>query len=486
MSGEEDIRGADSDEGGSPVDRLVYENAWQCMYVVKDTTNGGSWKCMAPGCSIYNEPRKGLNAFKVMHHYNGTPKMGIAACTGDVATNVKQAMRDLLNMKLRKKEARAQGENQFRDELDDMQDIFLSDYNGMPVAGSATATGTVSSPGTGTIQRAASKAGSGSGSIFSERKRPPPNELLNLSKPKSQKSLHSVFSSSFGLNRARGRSLKQMTLTGNPIDPDAPAKMDVAFSHAIHSHLLPEHLGECPLWQKIIDIARTLPPNYELPARYKVGGKLLDTIHRGSYTKSVESLLKEARTFGIVVYGDGATVGKFPLFNFLGAGVNNPYALLAIIDQSDQAATGKKKDASYIAQLALPIIAELEAKEDHLNRKHAGIVDMLAFDGAKQVQNAGDIIAKHYPRITVVHGAEHAVSLFFKDVFEKVDVFKIIAKLNRKLRNVFGSTRHAPSAMFRVESKKHFGGRAVGFVKPSDVRYVSGCVHVDTMCCEVT
>ena len=481
MSGEGDIRGADRDEGESPNDRLVYDNVWQCRYVVKD---GATWKCMAPGCSIYNQPRKGHNAFKVMHHYNGTPKMGIAPCTGDVASNVKQAMRDLLTMKLRKKEARIQGENQFKSELDDMQANFLSDYSGKMVVDSATTTGTMSSPGS--IQRATSKANSGSGLIFSARKRPPPDEPVDLTTSKSQKSSHSKTAASFGLNRARGRGLKQMTLTGNTIDPDAPAKMDVAFAHAIHSHLLPENLGECPLWQKVIEIARTLPPNYELPARFKVGGKLLDTIHHGSYNKAVQSLLKEARTFGVVVYGDAATVGKFPLFNFLGAGVNNPYALLAIIDQSDQAATGKKKDASYVAQLALPIIAKLEAQEDHLNRKHAGIVDMLAFDGAKQVQNAGDIIAQHYPRITVVHGAEHAVSLFFKDVFEKVDVFKIIAKLNRKFRNVFGSIRHAPSAMFREESKKHFRGRAVGFVKPSDVRYVGSCVHLDTMICAVT
>ena len=50
----------------------------------------------------------------------------------------------------------------------------------------------------------------------------------------------------------------------------------------------------------------------------------------------------------VCVYGDMATIGKFPLFNFLGAGVNNPYDLLAIVDQSDQVAASKKKKMLHI------------------------------------------------------------------------------------------------------------------------------------------
>ena len=96
----------------------------------------------------------------------------------------------------------------------------------------------------------------------------------------------------------------------------------------------------------------------------------------------------------------------------------------------------------------------------------------MAFDGASNVQKTGQIIAKHYPRVTVINDAEHIVALFFKDVFEKVKVYKFIKKINRKLRNVFGSTRHAPTAMFRAESKKHFGGRSIGFIKTTDVRWV--------------
>ena len=142
------------------------------------------------------------------------------------------------------------------------------------------------------------------------------------------------------------------------------------------------------------------------------------------------------------------------------------------MDQSDQAAAGEKKDAAYIARLALPIIAKLEATKDQFDRNLNGVVDMVAFDGAKNVQNAGMIIATHHPQVTVVHGAEHVASLFFKDVFEHVVEYQLIGKLNKKIRNVFGSTRHATTAMFREESKNHFGNRAIGFIKPSECRLV--------------
>ena len=74
--------------------------------------------------------------------------------------------------------------------------------------------------------------------------------------------------------------------------------------------------------------------------------------------------------------------------------------------------------------------------------------------------------------MTVIHGAEHVVALFFNDVFGKVKVYKMIAKINRRLRNVLGSTRHAPTAMLRAESKKYSGARSIGFIKTTDARWV--------------
>ena len=40
------------------------------------------------------------------------------------------------------------------------------------------------------------------------------------------------------------------------------------------------------------------------------------------------------------------------------------------------------------------------------------------FDGASNVQLAGELLKIRYPKIIVMRGVEHTVSLFFNDVFK--------------------------------------------------------------------
>ncbi len=84
-------------------------------------------------------------------------------------------------------------------------------------------------------------------------------------------------------------------------------------------------------------------------------------------------------------------------------------------------AKGRKKDAKYIARLLKPNISQIEQTKDPNNQKtdHQGVVDLVLFDGASNVQNAGKLVSITYLHITVLHGAEHIVSLFFKDMFTK-------------------------------------------------------------------
>ena len=101
---------------------------------------------------------------------------------------------------------------------------------------------------------------------------------------------------------------------------------------------------------------------------------------------------------------------------------------------------------------------------------YAGVVDLLYFDGASNVQKAGHIIEKRYPRITSACAAEHTTSLFFSCVFNKIPEYTALCNFAKKLRNVFGSTRHGPASMFKKYSKKHNRGITIGFIKPSDCR----------------
>ena len=145
-----------------------------------------------------------------------------------------------------------------------------------------------------------------------------------------------------------------------------------------------------------------------------MSGQLLDVLHDPNKDKMVRNLLLESKIFGVSIFGDGVTNTHVPLINILSSSPNNPFALLEIVDCTDQMAKGGKKDAKYLSGIVRPLVRWLEA------RVKSNIVDLIMFDGASNVQLAAKIVARYHPRITVCHGAEHVVSLFFSDVYNKV------------------------------------------------------------------
>ncbi len=145
-----------------------------------------------------------------------------------------------------------------------------------------------------------------------------------------------------------------------------------------------------------------------------MGGPLLDVLYDTNKEEMIKNLLLESKTFGVTIFGDGATVTNVPLINILAASPNNPFALLEIVDCTDQMAKGGKKDAKYLSGIVRPLVRLLEA------RATSNIVDLIMFDGASSIQLAAKIVARYHPPITLCHGAEHVVSLFFSNVYNKV------------------------------------------------------------------
>jgi hypothetical protein len=128
--------------------------------------------------------------------------------------------------------------------------------------------------------------------------------------------------------------------------------MDVAILDFLHSHCLPFSLAKDAKLIKIIKVARMLGPNYKPPFRLDIGGKYLDAI----FATNWKELLSEARIFCITIFGDGTTIKTVPLVNMLAAGVNNPFALLDIVDCTKHLSNRGKKDAKHIAQIVMPLI----------------------------------------------------------------------------------------------------------------------------------
>jgi hypothetical protein len=123
------------------------------------------------------------------------------------------------------------------------------------------------------------------------------------------------------------------------------------------------------------------------------------------YEANKSLLCREASTFGLSFIGDGATIKNMPLLNILGLCGNTPPITIAIVDCTDHMQEGGKKDESYIASLFEAKVAEYDP--GNVN------TDVFFFDGASNVQKAGEVLMAQFPHSFCFHGGEHVVSLFF-------------------------------------------------------------------------
>jgi Protein of unknown function (DUF 659) len=207
---------------------------------------------------------------------------------------------------------------------------------------------------------------------------------------------------------------------------------------------------------------KCVPTTYEPPKRNLLAGRLLDVLYNNKMKQQMLELRACSSIFGISLLSDGATVKRMPLINILASGVEKRAAVLEVVDCSGHMAQGSKKDAKYIAGLLKPHIKMLDPDED--------IVDLLWFDGASNVQKAGEILEATFPRATSLHGAEHVTSLFFSDI-AKLAPIRMLIKLSRRLYRVFGSgAMHAPYAMFQENAKLANGGKNIGLMRAADTR----------------
>ena len=73
-------------------------------------------------------------------------------------------------------------------------------------------------------------------------------------------------------------------------------------------------------------------------------------------------------------------------------------------------------------------------------------------DGDSNVHLAGELLKIHYPKITVMRGVEHTVSLFLNDV-SKITVVNQMITAHKAIYNLFGSViYHKPHSRFKSKS----------------------------------
>lgn len=404
------------DETATETSIATLKSIWDCPQINKALVPGpdGSfvpgWTC--GWCSSGRGTFKGDNATKALAHVAKIQGKNIRFCDGSIPQYKMIQYRNLWMSKSAAKSDRAIRANSMTDSISDMQARTLQAMGGS---------------GTITMDRCCLEENDDVILMSPPRKKPfvpliPPIALDSFT---GSTISSSTGSGSYVSKPARaGASRRQMKLCGNVVDLDAPEKMNIAIADFIHSNCLPFSLADDPKFLKLIEVAKSLG-KYKPPSWQLIGSKYLDALHKINWDEQMKTLRSEATIFGITIFGDGATIKTVPLLNVLGAGVNNPFALLDIADCTDHMALGGMKDATHIANCIKPLIEQLEQEMDGRN-KCTGVVDLVFFDGASNVQNAGKLLSIKYPRITVGHGAEHVVSLFFCDVFTKVRMMHIL------------------------------------------------------------
>jgi len=186
------------------------------------------------------------------------------------------------------------------------------------------------------------------------------------------------------------------------------ATLEMAIADFFHSENIADAIVESPRFARLIRVCRLVGDDFVIPNRRKIGGELLNLNFETTYKSNKEKLLKEARVFGLAFLGDGATIKRMPLMNVLAMTATVTPMTIAIQDCSSHMEEGGKKDAVYVASLFEEKVAEFDPRNQ--------LTDVFFFDGASNVQKAGEVLMAKYPRSFSFHGGEHVVSLFFSSI----------------------------------------------------------------------
>ena len=213
-----------------------------------------------------------------------------------------------------------------------------------------------------------------------------------------------------------GSKQRTMSSVNMDIRQSNNASVEMAIADFFHSQNIPDAVVETPEFKRLVRQCRLVDNNFVIPNKKKIGGELLDINFANITAINKANLLKESAVFGVVFIGDGATIHRMPLLNILAMSGSTPPLTVGIVDCTKHMAAGGKKDAMYIADI-------FEDKVEEYDPNHS-LTDLFYFDGASNVQKAGQVLMAKYPRTFCYHGGEHVVSLFFTSL-SKIKPIKV-------------------------------------------------------------
>jgi len=341
---------------------------WACTKIRKYTTteNKKMWICeWCPKGLNGSKPFTGWNATKVLWHLCKIAGNGIRPCSGVILPEYARQYKDYYEKRMLNSQAREERVDLMSGEIDVTQAVAVATTL---ASSSRRRRGFTSEP----MINLADGPDADDHSANDNRKRPFETSQTRLTTttpaPSSNSNAPPNHFASRGAKTKTPKNKRQQKIWNGTPDPESSMKMDIAIADLIHSNVLPFTFGKDMKFQKCIDIARRLPPDYVPPDRHAVGGPLLNALYSINWTEGITMLLADCQLYGITLFGDGATIKTIPMINALAAGVNNPFALLDVFDCSEHCSKAGKKDAPYIAKLFLPLIKRLEESRDKNNK----------------------------------------------------------------------------------------------------------------------
>jgi hypothetical protein len=214
------------------------------------------------------------------------------------------------------------------------------------------------------------------------------------------------------------------------------ATVEMAIVDFFHCENIPDSVVESPRFIQPLCVCRLVGEDFVVPHQKKIGGELLDLNYANIYQQNKAKLLKFLKVFGLAFLGNGAIIHQMALINILAMSGATPPMTISVQDCTKHMAEGRKKDVSYIADL----FEEKVMEYDPMNT----CTDVFYFDGASNVQKAGEVLMARFPCSFCFHGSEHVVSLFFLSIAKikpvKVScVFVLLAVWNWRTHHSFHS-----------------------------------------------
>ncbi len=182
----------------------------------------------------------------------------------------------------------------------------------------------------------------------------------------------------------------------------------MAIADFFYCENIPDLVIESPKFIRLVRVCRLVGEDFVEPHQKKIRGEVLDLNYANIYQQNKAKLLKFSKVFGLAFLGNGATIHRMALINILAMSGATPPMTISVQDCTKHMAKGGKKDASYIADLFEEKVMEYDPMKT--------CTDVFVFDGASNVQKAGEVLMARLTCPFCLHGGEHVLSLFFSSI----------------------------------------------------------------------